>query len=315
MTKKAAEAKKATEEKKSVAEVITDRFVKALEGGMIPWVKPWEMWKSWSRNTGNDYQGVNQLLLSGGEYLTFKQAKAAGIKINKGAKAERIVKYTEYKKTITAEQFEEYKKWFPASMKEQLDKQVERLDNGKVKVPAKSVRYYNVFNVEAFTDAEVKHDKKQSRHEWNAIEKAEEIIKGYTEKYNITVEHLGNSAYNRDNLMSEGGHVQLPKREQFKSAEGYYSTFFHELVHSTADYVKRDKSQYHKSNKARAREELVAEIGAAYIMSYLGIESFLTVENSNAYVRGWAENLKSDPKAVLWAAPKAIEAAELILNK
>lgn len=303
--------KKKNENKKTVAEIVTDRFIKALESGNIPWVKPWETWKSWSRGTGNDYQGVNQALLSGGEYLTFKQAKEAGIAIKKGAKAEIIVNYTEYKKTITREQFEEWKKYVPQRV---IDTQVEYLNNGKVKVPARSVRYYNVFNVEEWTDAEVKHDKKQKRHEWDGIEKAEKITADYTKRHKITVSHFGNKAYNRDNFLSEGGHVQLPKREQFTSAEAYYSVYFHELTHSTADIVGRDKSQYLKSEKARAREELVAEIGAAYIMSYLGIESGFTVTNSNAYVKSWAESLKSDPNAILWAVPKAIEAANVILN-
>ena len=295
--------------KKTVAEIVTQRFIDALEGGMVPWIKPWDCWKSWSRNTGNDYQGANMLTLSGGEYVTFKQAKEEGIKINKGAKSEMIVKYTEYMKTIDKEDLNSHENMFRYTAD-----QIEDLGNGKVKVPARSVKYYNVFNVQVHTDAENKHNKELKAHEWDAIEKAEEIVKDYTESHNITVEHLGNKAFNNDSIIG-GGHVQLPRREQFRNAEGYYSTYFHELIHSTAGILKRDTSQYHKSNKARAREELVAEIGAAYIMSYLGIESGFSIANSEAYVKDWAKNLKDDPNAILWAAPKAIEAAELIINQ
>lgn len=296
-------------EKKTVAEIVTQRFIDALNGGVIPWVRPWEMWSSWSRVTGNDYRGANLLTLSGGEYVTFKQAKEQGITINKGAKSEMLVKYTEYKKTIDKDDLEKAENIFRYSAD-----QIEDLGNGKVKVPARSIKYYNVFNVESCTDAKVKHDHKQPKHEWQPLEKAEEIANNYCKVYGVDIEHGGNQAYNRDNTLTTGGHVQMPKREQFSKVEEYYSTLFHELTHSTADQVKRDKSRYHADKKARAREELVAEIGAAYIMSFLGIESEFSVENSNAYARSWAKALKSDPNAILWAAPKAIEAAELILS-
>lgn len=292
-------------EKKTVAEIITQRFIDALEGGKVPWVRPWDMWKSWSRTTGNDYQGANQLTLSGGEYITFKQAKEQGIKINKGAKSEMIVKYTDYKKTVTEEEAEMMVAEFKIS-----PKQIEHLDNGKCKVPARSIKYYNVFNVETCTDAEQKHDKQQKRHEWKAIDEAERIAEDYIQREGLKV----TEASNQPCYKPAAHEIESGRKEQFTTPEGYYSTLFHEMVHSTMRTLKRNASAYHASPKARAREELVAEIGAAYIMSYLGIESSFTVMNSNEYVRGWAENLKSDPNAILWAAPKAIEAANLILN-
>lgn len=296
-------AKKNTENKKTVAEIVTQRFIDALEGGKIPWVKPWDNWTSWSRSTGNDYRGANQLTLSGGEYITFKQAKDQGIQINKGSKSEMIVKYTEYRKTITEEEYN-------AHLLEYMHKNPEHVDGGKVKVDAKSIRYFNVFNVEACTDAEPKHDKPQPVHTWDAIEEAEKIAADYIEREGLKV-----TAETNQPCYKPGAHeLESGRKEQFVSAEAYYSTLFHELTHSTMKTLKRDASAYGVSKKARAREELVAEIGAAYIMSYLGIENSFTVENSNAYVKSWAENLKSDPNAILWAAPKAIEAANLILN-
>lgn len=293
------------ESKKTVAEIVTQRFIDALEGGAIPWIRPWDMWTSWSRSTGNDYRGANQLTLSGGEYVTFKQAKEQGIQIKKGAKSEMIVKYTDYKKTVTEEEAEKMVAEFKVS-----PKQIEHLGNGKAKVPARSIKYYNVFNVEECTDAEQKHDKHQARHEWDAIEEAETIAAGYIEREGLKVQ----AASNQPCYKPAGHEIETGRKEQFSSPEGYYSTMFHELVHSTMKTLKRNASAYGVSEKARAREELVAEIGAAYIMSYLGIESSFTVENSNAYVKSWAQSLKNDPNAILWAAPKAIEAANLILN-
>ena len=301
---------KKNEVKKNVAEIVTQRFIEALSLGNVPWFRPWELWSSWSRLTGNDYQGANLLTLSGGEYVTFKQAKEQGIKINKGAKSEMIVKYTDYMQKISADKLEEHAKTI--AYYENQGK-VEHLEDGSVKIPAKSIRYYNVFNVETCTNAEVKHEHKQPKHEWQPVDKAEAIAEAYRAMYKITLEHCGNEAYNRDSLL-EGGHVQLPKREQFERVEEYYSTLFHELIHSTADHVKRDKSKYHADKKARAREELVAEIGAAYILSFLGMETNYSVANSQAYVGNWAKRLESDPNAILWATPKAIEAAELIFK-
>lgn len=290
--------------KKTVAEIVTQRFIDALEKESIPWIKPWDDWKSWSRKTGDFYQGANLLTTSGGEYITFKQAKEEGIKINKGAKSEMIVKYTEYMKTITEEEFEAKRYTYVAS-------KCERLDNGKVKVPARSVRYYNVFNVAECTDAEEKHEHKQPRHEWDAIEEAERIQKAYIEKSGISVQTAGNQP-----LYSPAGHYIVTGRpEQFKSAAAYYSTSFHELIHSTQKELNRETGAAFRGSdgKAKAREELVAEIGAAYLMSYLGIENGYSINNSEAYVKSWISNLKNDPNAILWAAPKAIEAAELIL--
>lgn len=296
---------KKNENKKTVAEIVTQRFIDALNTGRVPWVRPWESWTSWSRLTGNDYQGANQLTLSGGEYVTFKQAKEQGIEIKKGAKAEMIVKYTEYKKTVTEDEAAQMVIEFRIS-----PKQIEHLDNGKAKVPARSIRYYNVFNVETCTNAETKHDKKQKRHEWDAIEKAEQIASEYIQREGLKV----TEASNQPCYKPYGHEIETGRKEQFTSPEAYYSTMFHEMVHSTMKTLKREVGNYSGNKKARAREELVAEIGAAYIMSYLGIESGFTVENSNAYVKSWAENLKNDPNAILWAAPKAIAAANLILN-
>ena len=295
---------KKNENKKSVAEIITQRFIDALEGGHVPWVRPWDMWTSWSRTTGNDYRGANQLSLSGGEYVTFKQAKEQGIQIKKGAKSELIVKYTDYKRTVTEDEAAQMVAEFRIS-----PKQIEHLENGKCKVPARSIKYYNVFNVETCTDAEQKHDKKQKRHEWDAIEEAEAIAAGYIERSALGVKVESNQPC----YWPAGHMIETGRKEQFTSPAGYYSTLFHELVHSTMKTLKRPHGAA-KGSKGYAREELVAEIGAAYIMSYLGIEDELTAMNSNEYVRGWATKLGSDPNAILWAAPKAIEAANLILN-
>jgi len=274
--------------KRDWAKEISERFIAELEKGTIPWIRPWEFWTSWSRGSGEDYKGVNQLLLGGGEYATFKQIKEAGGKVNKGAKGKHIIFYKEFIKTIEA---------------------AEEGDEDEVK-KVRVLKGYTVFNIDD-TDLEAKHERKQKTHRWKPENKAEQMIKAYTKSHNIKIKYGSNRAFNE--TMGDNS-VTLPKKEQFKSTAEYYSTVFHELTHSTARYVNRDVSDYGKNKKARAREELVAEIGAAYIMSYLGIEKEMSFKNSAAYIKSWASNLKDDKNAILYAAPKAIEAANMILN-
>lgn len=228
------------------------------------------------------------MMLSGGEFATFKQIKEAGGKVNKGAKGERVAFYKKYSKTEINEETGE-----------------EQIINHKV------LKAYTVFSI-ADTDLEQKHDKKQPVHKWDAIEKAEEIAADYCKRNGVKVEHGSNRAYQQDSIF--GKKVVMPRKEQFDKPEEYYSTLFHELTHSTADAVNRDKSKYSVDKKARAREELVAEIGAAYILSYLGIESEFSGNNSAAYVKSWCQALKDDKAAIMFAAPKAIEAANYIMN-
>lgn len=268
---------------------IAEKFIARLEEGNIPWVKPWSDWKSWARKSGNDYKGINQLLLSGGEFVTFKQIVEAGGKLNKGSKGEKVIYYDEYNRKVE-------------TINESTGEIIEDVKRSRF------VKAYTVFRV-SDTDLETKHDKKQITHKWNAIEMADKVIGNYTVTNSIDVRHGSNKAFNssRDNS------VTLPMREQFKSAGAYYSTVFHELVHSTAMMAGRDVSEYGKSDKARAREELVAEIGAAYIMSYLGLESEDNFDNHAAYVENWAKVLKDDNAAVMYATPQAIKAADMIL--
>lgn len=282
--------------KKTPAEIISEKFIDKLEKGTVPWVKPWIMWESWSRASGKDYKGTNMLLLSGGEYVTFKQVVQEGGKVNKGVKSEQVINYTEYTKDMTGKDLtpDELIKCFT--------------DNGKTMMKLKSLRYYNVFNISQ-TNLEQKHDKELKRFEWDAHKQADELAESYISKNNISVDYMGNEAYE-----IAGAFVKIPSKKQFSQMPEYYSTLFHELIHTTSIRLKRNTSNYNSSKKARAREELVAEIGAAYIMSYLGIETEFTQANSAAYMKSYAKNLKDDTSAILYAAPKAIEAAELIIN-
>lgn len=279
-------------ERRDWTKEIAEKFAKMLEENVVPWIRPWDLWKSWSGNTGNDYRGVNQLLLTGGEFLTFNQIKAKGGHVNKGAKGHKVIFYDKYTRKTEVEN-----------------------ENGEKEIilePSRFLKAYTVFSV-ADTDLEQKYTKDVPTHEWDSIERAEEIIKAYCDAYGITIKHGSNKAFNSQNVFGKN-EVVLPQREQFKDAVKYYATVFHELTHSTSKMCGRDLSNYGTNKKARAREELVAEIGSAYIMSFLGLNDKMQDMNSAAYMKSWAKNLKDDNASIMYATPKAIEAGDLILG-
>ena len=104
----------------------------------------------------------------------------------------------------------------------------------------------------------------------------------------------------------------MPRKEQFKSQEAFYSTMFHELSHWTAHKLRLDRPIHNKKNsKAYAFEELITEISASFICCHLGFE--YSTQHS-AYIKSWLEVLKEDNKAIFKASSKAKKATEFILK-
>lgn len=111
--------------------------------------------------------------------------------------------------------------------------------------------------------------------------------------------------------------VSLPLRKQFDKEEEYYSTLFHELVHSTGHPSRLNRRTLTEKagfgSDPYCREELIAEMGAAYLCAQAEIVE-RTITNSAAYIRGWIEKLKSDNTLVLQAAAQAQRASDFILG-
>lgn len=105
--------------------------------------------------------------------------------------------------------------------------------------------------------------------------------------------------------------------EQFTKQAEYYSTAFHESIHSTG-HEKRlnrlDKTARFGS-EVYSKEGLVAEMGAAMLLHELGIETDTSFRNNAAYVQNWLHVLKDDPSMVVSAAGRAEKAVKLILNR
>lgn len=269
----------------NIHEIITNRILDALENGCIPWHKDWNA-AAISHSTGKGYRGINALLLDRpGEYATFNQIKEAGGHVKKGSRGYPVVLY----KMITQEK------------------------NGEEKTFPLPIRYYTVFHLDDCEGVTAKFIREPIEHD--TIPEAESVVSEYKTRTNLTITHSEqNSAY----YSPSSDRVVLPLRDQFKTIQGYYSTLFHELGHSTGhkSRLNRPTLTEHAAfgSAVYSKEELVAEITAAMVSSKLGFSPEV-MDNSVAYCAGWAKAIKSDPKLILQAANAAQRASDLILNQ
>jgi antirestriction protein ArdC len=170
------------------------------------------------------------------------------------------------------------------------------------------LRYYTVFNVEQTTGLEKKIPQPEVLRETKTIDACEEMIKGMPNRPDIN--HGGDRACY--NLVSDK--VSMPSRETFVSDEHYYSVLFHELTHSTGS---KSRVGRHKDAMSQmemhtySQEELVAEMGAAYLCGVAGIEN-VTLDDSASYISHWVQKLKDDRKMLVMAAAQAQKAADYI---
>ena len=115
--------------------------------------------------------------------------------------------------------------------------------------------------------------------------------------------------------------IHLPLFEQFKNSNEYYSTAFHESVHSTMKESRCNRTEERKDKLVAfgsdeySKEELVAELGSASIMNIIGIETSRSFRNSSAYIQNWLSVLKNDVKFIVSASSKAEKAVKYILNE
>lgn len=266
-----------------VYEKITAQFIEALNKGIIPWKKPFI--GSSNFVTKKEYQGINSLVTSCKNFtcpywVTFKQASDLGGKIKKGEKGTPIV-YLQFK-----------------------DRVIENADGTEEKKEGFILRYSTIFNLEQ-TEGITWEIVQEEKTNIAASKAAAAIVSGY--KNAPEIETKGDDACYSPLLDL----VRMPKRQRFVSSEEYYCTLFHELIHSTGHMNRLDRSEL--SNMAfydshnYSKEELVAEIGAAFLCHEAGMLN-ATQANSEAYIAGWAQALGNDPKMIMEAAGKARKA-------
>ena len=279
---------------------VADAIIAALDAGVVPWRKPWNAPVGGAlRNaiTGRPYSGINTMILgmammardyTDPRFLTFKQARAAGGSVRRGEHGTHIV--------------------FWRFIKGEADA------NGKARtIPM--LRTFTVFNVTqvdgiAFPTVDT------PATTWDAIAEAERVTSDYIAREGITFrQQESDRAYYvpaRDTLV-------MPAREQFRTAEGYYSTLIHECGHSTGHTSRLGRftgeAAIAKFGSADyGREELVAEFTSAFVSGAIGIACDAESAQNAAYIAGWRKAITADPRAVVVAAGKASHAADRILG-
>ncbi len=276
-----------------VYEIITNIILTKLEEGTIPWQRPWNTREAIPRNllSKKAYQGINAFILGCQHYsspywLTFKQCKDLGGNIRKGEQGTPVV----------------YWNWLEI----EEDGEMER------KVPF--MRYYTVFNVaqcENISAGKMPITTETIHNHMDKIKQCERIIDTWKDK--PEVRHGKQQA----SYMPFSDLVNMPMFETFINSEEYYSTLFHELTHSTGHEKRLNRQGITEitpfGTPLYSKEELVAEMGAAFLCGFTGIDP-TTIDNSAAYIQGWLKKLKNDKKLVIIAAAQAQKAANYILG-
>lgn len=278
----------------NVYELVTNRIIEQLENNIVPWEKPWggTLDDAFNRVSKKPYSILNQMLLKyGGEYASFKQWKDLGGHIRKGEKSEIVV----------------FWKMYP--IKEKQD------DGTEIIKTIPLLKYINVFHISQVDGVEPL--KQKVTHDIEPIDKAEKILNDYWNRENITIEHVkGDKAFYSPMFDK----IQLPLFEQFKQSEEYYSTAFHESVHSTMKTSRCNRQEDRKGkvvsfgSEEYSKEELVAEVGSAQLMNIVGIETTKSFRNSTAYIQSWLKVLRNDNKFIVSASSKAEKAVNYILG-
>lgn len=273
---------------------ITDRIAGQLASGTRPWAQPWRngvapLALSMPHNVaGRPYRGANVFWLwaeaeakgyARPAWLTFKQALEAGGAVRKGEKATPVLfwKFDQVQDDASGE----------------ISKRV-------------MVRQYSVFNVEQCDGLQLDELQPKTLTEPERIDAAEAMIAATGAR----IVFGGDRAF----YTPTRDFIQLPERAAFKSADGFYSTAFHELGHWTGHTARLGREYGRKfGDEAYAFEELVAELCAAFVCASNGFAN-IEREDHAAYLQSWLKVLKGDSRAFITAASHAQRAADLVMG-
>jgi antirestriction protein ArdC len=278
---------------------ITAKIVADLEQGIRPWFKPWNAEHAAGkitrplRHNGVPYQGINVVMLWSASvakgyacplWLTFKQALALGGNVRKGETGELVVYADRITRTETADNGQEVEREIPF------------------------LKGYTVFNAEQCEGLPAHY---QARAEAPALPVTARLAHAdrFFSQTGATIRHGGTRAY-----YAEGSdHVQMPPFETFRDAESHAATLAHELIHWTKHPTRlaRDFGRVRFGDEGYAKEELVAELGSAFLAADLGLTPDVQPDHA-AYIGTWLKALKDDRKLIFMAASHAQRAADYL---
>jgi antirestriction protein ArdC len=272
-----------------VYDLITNKILEQLEKGVIPWQMPWNSQMPKNLITKKPYRGINILLLSFTDYkspywLTYKQAKDLKGVVKAGAKGTPIV-YWNIARVLPKDTGDEAERLIPF------------------------LKYHTVFNVEQCEKIPVPKD---DLIEFKPIDECEKVINNMPKRPFI------NEGRDRACYIPSKDVVEMPDRAVFKSEEGFYSTLFHELVHSTGHTSRLNRNSINEphafGSETYSKEELIAEIGGSFVCGMTGISN-QTLECNASYISNWLQRLRNDKKLIITASSHAQRACDFILNR
>jgi antirestriction protein ArdC len=281
---------------------ITDKIIAELEQGVRPWMRPWNAEHAAGRiirplrHNGIPYKGINVVMLWSAAtvkgyacplWLTFKQALELGGNVRKGETGELVVYADRINRTETN------------SKGEEVDREIPFLKG------------YTVFNAEQCENLPAHYS---ARVEPPTLTKMQRIDAAdrFFAATGADIRHGGSRAF-----YAQGpDFVQMPPFESFRDAESYAATLAHELTHWTKHdkRLARDMGRVKWGDEGYAREELVAELGSAFLCADLGITPEVR-EDHAAYIASWLKVLKDDKRLIFSAASHAQRAVDYLHGK
>lgn len=286
--------------KKDIYQTITNSIIADLEKGVRPWVKPWSVESGAGRialplrANGVPYRGINILMLwsqaiekgyASPHWMTFRQAKELGAFVKKGEQASEVV----YASTLSRMETNE-------NTGEESERNIPFL---------KSYAVFNAEQIDGLPETFLRLPEK-TLDPMQRIARAEEFIRAS----GADIRRGGGKAY----YSVSDDYVRMPLFETFVDPESYYATIAHELTHWTRHESRLDREFGRKrwGDEGYAAEELVAELGAAFLCAHL--ELTLEVRGDHAaYIANWLTVLKNDKRAIFTAAGYAQRAADYLM--
>lgn len=279
-------------------EQVTNQIVRQLEQGVRPWMVPWNAGHPAGsicrplRCNGQPYNGINILMLWGTAmergyaapiWMTYKQAQELGAHVRKGEKGSMVVYANTITRTDTNEKGEDEERNIPY------------------------LKSYTVFNVEQI-DGLPAHFTAPPALPLEGVSR-DEKSEGFFKTLGADIRFGGTRAF----YAPAPDYIQMPEFHAFRDAESYYGTLAHECIHWTMHGKRLDRDLGGKrfGDEGYAMEELVAEIGAAFLCADLGLEPEVRDDHA-AYIGNWLKVLKADNRAIFTAASKASQAAQYL---
>ncbi len=275
---------------------VTEQIVTAIEKGVGNWRMPWHTSGRFAASPINAsskkaYRGINTLCLwaaaeakgyDSGEWATYAQWQERSAQVRKGEKSTTVV--------------------FWKFANERAEDQDGEEDSSGSRSRLMFTRGYSVFNA-----AQVDGYKAKTEPVVSTIERIEHAD-AWFRAIGADLRHGGNSAH----YALGSDHIQMPQFGAFTDAVSYYSTLAHEHTHWTSKTGRCDRQLGKRfGDNAYAAEELVAELGAAFVCAHLGLTA-QPREDHAQYIQSWLRVLKADSRAIFTAASKAQQAADYL---